>query len=307
MGDIESSQVAPLRVIDLRVMNVLADSPNIFHVFALEVNRVFQLTVEVIECDWAVLIQPTHRSIWRGFVLSGLLPVFCDESEIDRNYVLVSLPPLDSESWLVDPHQFLCYPTSSMWRAMVRRILVRHECCSEADQLTDVVFVKRLSSRILLDSGSINPVELLLERACRARNLSFQVAAFEQMSPLDQIALMRQTRLLVGVHGAGLTNLVFLQDFATVLEIDFFKYWSCDPVCQDHLSGRIPFRQKCKHAKPYHKADFHNLAGMFGKNYESLSIDGVMGRTDVNPISVTHVLVDGEQLINKCFQILALR
>ena len=51
MGDIESSQVAPLRVIDLRVMNVLADSPNIFHVFALEVNRVFQLTVEAIECD----------------------------------------------------------------------------------------------------------------------------------------------------------------------------------------------------------------------------------------------------------------
>ena len=46
---------------------------------------------------------------------------------------------------------------------------------------------------------------------------------------------------------------------------------------------------------------------MFGKNYESLSIDGVMGRTDVNPISVTHVLVNGEQLINKCFQILALR
>ena len=209
MGDIESSQVAPLRVIDLRVMNVLADSPNIFHVFALEVNRVFQLTVEAIECDWAVLIQPTHRSIWRGFVLSGLLPVFCDESEIDRDYVLVSLPPLDSESWLVDPHQFLCYPTSSMWRAMVRRILVRHEFCSEADHLIDVVFVKRLSSRILLDSGSSNPVELLLESACRARNLSFQVAAFEQMSPLDQIALMRQTRLLVGVHGAGLTNLVF--------------------------------------------------------------------------------------------------
>ena len=141
MGDIESSQVAPLRVIDLRVMNVLADSPNIFHVFALEVNRVFQLTVEAIECDWAVLIQPTHRSIWRGFVLSGLLPVFCDESEIDRDYVLVSLPPLDSESWLVDPHQFLCYPTSSMWRAMVRRILVRHECCSEADHLIDVILL----------------------------------------------------------------------------------------------------------------------------------------------------------------------
>lgn len=304
MVDIEGSQVVPLRVIDLRVMNVLADSPNIFHVFALEANRVFQLILEGVECDWAVLIQPDHRSIWRGFVLSGLLPVFCGESEIDRDYVLVSLPPLDSGSWLVDPHQFLRYPSSSIWRAMVRRILVRHGCFSEPDQLIDVVFVKRLSSRILLDSGAITPIEDLLENACRAKGLTFQVAPFEQMNPLAQVALMRQTRLLVGVHGAGLTNLVFLQDFATVLEVDFFKYWSCDPVCQGHLSGRIPFRQKCKDAKPYHKADYHNLAGMFGKNYESLSIDGVMGRTDVNPISVSHVLIDANQLINKCFQLL---
>ena len=189
---------------------------------------------------------------------------------------------------------------------MVRRILVRHGCFSEPDHLIDVVFVKRLSSRILLDSESINPVEGLLEKACRAKGLTYRVAPFELMNPLEQVALMRQTRLLVGVHGAGLTNLVFLQDFATVLEVDFFEYWSCDPVCQDHLSGRLSFREKCKHAKPYHKADFHNLAGMFGKNYESLSIDGVMGRTDVNPISVNHVLINGGQLINKCFQLLGL-
>ena len=65
-----------LRVIDLRVMKVLADSPNIFHVFCLEVNRVFRLISESRESDWAVLIQPDHRLIWRGFVLSGLVPVF---------------------------------------------------------------------------------------------------------------------------------------------------------------------------------------------------------------------------------------
>ncbi|WP_186571034.1 glycosyltransferase family 61 protein [Synechococcus sp. PROS-U-1] len=302
----ESSQVAPLRVIDLRVMNVLADSPNIFHVFALEVNRVFQLIVEDIESDWAVLIHSSHRLIWRGFVLSGLVPVFCNASEIDRDYVFVQLPPLDSGSWLVDPHQFLCYRSSSIYRAMVRRILIRHGCLSAPDQLIDVVFVKRLFSRILLDSASMKPIEALLDKACRDLGLSFRVASFEDMAPLEQVALMRQTRLLVGVHGAGLTNLVFLQDSATVFEVDFRKYWSCDPVCKDHFSGRISFREKCSDAKPYHKADFHNLAGLFGKNYDSLSIDGVMGRTDVNPISVAHVLLNGDLLINKCFQLLEL-
>ena len=299
-----NTQVEPLKVIDLRVMNVLSVSPNIFHVFAFEINRVFQLIIEGIESDWAVLIQPSHCSIWRGFVLSGLAPVFCNTSEIDRDYVLVQLPPLDFGSWLVDPHQFLCYRSSSIYRAMVRQILIRHGCFSVPDQLIDVVFVKRLSSRILLDSVSMKPIEFLLDKACRDSGLSLRVASFEEMTPLKQVALMRQTRLLVGVHGAGLTNLVFLQDFATVLEVDFRKYWSCDPVCQDHFSGCIPFKYKCKHAWPYHKADFYNLSGLFGKNYDSLSVDGVTGRKDVNPINVTNVLIDGKELIHKCLQLL---
>ena len=128
-------------------MKVLADSPNIFHVFCLEVNRVFRLISESRESDWAVLIQPDHRLIWRGFVLSGLVPVFCDESEIDRDFVLVELPPMVGVgSWLIHPFQFIRYQPSSFYRAMVEQILVRNECSSTSDELIDIVFIKRLSS-----------------------------------------------------------------------------------------------------------------------------------------------------------------
>jgi len=296
-----------LRVIDLRVMKVLADSPNIFHVFCLEVNRVFRLISESRESDWAVLIQPDHRLIWRGFVLSGLVPVFCDESEIDRDFVLVELPPMVGVgSWLIHPFQFIRYQPSSFYRAMVEQILVRNECSSTSDELIDIVFIKRLSSRILLDLDTIKPFENLLEKACKDQGLSLRVASFEVMTPFEQIALMRKARLLVGVHGAGLTNLVFLKDSAAVLEVDFLKYWSCDPICQDHFSGRIPYQQKCSHAKTYHKADFYNLAGLFGKNHSSISIDDVRERIDANPISVKYVLINANRLIDKCFQLLAL-
>ena len=56
-------------------------------------------------------------------------------------------------------------------------------------------------------------VDSLLQEA------GFEKIYFERLSFLEQVCLMRETAVLVGVHGAGMTNMLFLQDEAKVVEL----------------------------------------------------------------------------------------
>ena len=47
----------------------------------------------------------------------------------------------------------------------------------------------------------------------------FEKVYFERLSFLEQIQLMHETSVLLGVHGAGMSNMFFLQDGAKVLEL----------------------------------------------------------------------------------------
>lgn len=47
----------------------------------------------------------------------------------------------------------------------------------------------------------------------------FEKVYFERLSFFEQIQLMHETTVLLGVHGAGMTNMFFLQDGAKVLEM----------------------------------------------------------------------------------------
>lgn len=46
----------------------------------------------------------------------------------------------------------------------------------------------------------------------------FEVVSFEQMTFLEQVSLMQETRLLISIHGAGLTNLMFMAKGGSILE-----------------------------------------------------------------------------------------
>ena len=52
----------------------------------------------------------------------------------------------------------------------------------------------------------------------------FEKVYFEHMTLLEQVRLMRETDVLLGVHGAGMTNLIFLPDTSRTIEIHNKEY-----------------------------------------------------------------------------------
>lgn len=51
------------------------------------------------------------------------------------------------------------------------------------------------------------------------QEFDFEKIYFEQLTFVQQISLMRHTAVFLGVHGAGMTNMLFLQDEAVVIEL----------------------------------------------------------------------------------------
>lgn len=62
----------------------------------------------------------------------------------------------------------------------------------------------------------------------------FEKVYFEDFSFLEQISLMRETAVLVGVHGAGMTNMLFLPDSAKVIEL---LNQECGDLCYCRLAS----------------------------------------------------------------------
>lgn len=50
-------------------------------------------------------------------------------------------------------------------------------------------------------------------------SFGFEIINFKEMTMYEQISIMQETHILIGVHGANLTNLIFLPPNAIVIEI----------------------------------------------------------------------------------------
>ncbi len=67
----------------------------------------------------------------------------------------------------------------------------------------------------------INEAQLVerLERECRKAGLELCVVDFAKLSFHEQVETMARTRVLIGIHGAGLVNTLFLPEHASVIEL----------------------------------------------------------------------------------------
>lgn len=82
-----------------------------------------------------------------------------------------------------------------------------------------VTLIRR--NRVASNRYVINEPQLmeLLRTECERRGLAFQVVDFEGMSFVSQVELMSRTSVLIGIHGAGLVNSMFLPPDAAVIEL----------------------------------------------------------------------------------------
>lgn len=51
------------------------------------------------------------------------------------------------------------------------------------------------------------------------KEYGFEICIFEEMSFLQQVHLMQETDILLGIHGAGLTNMLFMPERGKILEL----------------------------------------------------------------------------------------
>jgi hypothetical protein len=79
--------------------------------------------------------------------------------------------------------------------------------------------------------------ELIIKKL---KNLGFYCTSFEELSYIEAFILMQQTRLFIGIHGGGLTNMVFLPPASVVIEI---KNDNPNPEshCYWHLARSLNF------------------------------------------------------------------
>ncbi|KAH8334156.1 hypothetical protein KR059_007021 [Drosophila kikkawai] len=85
---------------------------------------------------------------------------------------------------------------------------------------------RRTKYRQVLNEGE------LLARLEDDEDYSVQRVSYERLSFTDQLAITRNTDILIGMHGAGLTHLLFLPNWACIFEL-----YNCeDPNCYKDLA-----------------------------------------------------------------------
>jgi hypothetical protein len=285
----------------LHVLHLLAEDPVIFHLFALELKAVWDRMQAEPQRRWAALLPRAFAGSWRHRALEALLPVFTDPQQLPADHQLLAfgpdqLDPLDATRWLVNPHTFCHYAPSAAYRAMAAQILRYHGL--QPQQPREVVLIQRRGSRLLQAAETGEALEIWLSPRLNAAGIPWHCLILEDLDPIEQWRSLLAARLLIGAHGSGLTNLVFTPDGCGVLEIDLRRHFTCDPLCEAHRQGWLAPGEPCStHSPAYHKADYHNLAGVFGRSYQSLSAEAVHGYRSANPIDVSMLRVSGESVL----------
>ena len=133
-------------------------------------------------------------------------------------------------------------------------------------------------------------------------NNEFEAYDINNKSIKDIANFLKDKHILIAPYWQDLTHLFLLPNNATIIELTYSKHWYCDPVCEDHLSGKNAYDEDCNNRYSthgdrystkgnasdnelnqyynienselyYYKAEYHNLAVLFCKNWIEMPID----------------------------------
>ncbi|KJK74011.1 hypothetical protein H634G_10742 [Metarhizium anisopliae BRIP 53293] len=105
---------------------------------------------------------------------------------------------------------------SALVKAFISRVLHLYDVPTPPRSKTEVVakFIRRTNTRKL-----INETELIASAKRAVPHLNIEIVDFGEFSFAEQLKIVRETDLLIGVHGAGLTHTMFLPPGSAVVEI----------------------------------------------------------------------------------------
>lgn len=87
----------------------------------------------------------------------------------------------------------------------------------EENSAQNLTIIKRKNSRVIL-----NHKELLKKLA--EKEISVKEVCLEELSFKEQVQIMQNTKILIGAHGSGLSNILFLPKKAKAIEINPFGW-----------------------------------------------------------------------------------
>ena len=160
-----------------------------------------------------------------------------------------------------------------------------------------VLLLQRAKDRRLADARTGTAAALL--RALCARGLRVETATFDGATPLrTQVRRVAKASLLLSVHGAQLTNLVWLDPDSAVVEVLLRFGWCREQPWQrlratGTTAGVLAGTARCV---GYHKADYANLAHAAGVRYRYFDAAYLPPQLASNPISRPYALVDSDEL-----------
>lgn len=309
----------------LVIVSHYSDITNIFHIFSQEVLALWNESKSNINTI-VVLKNYKNNNVnkWRlGLLKSLFKKVYTGKVPkklLNGKFKVINVLNNKYNKWLTTPFSFKKTAKSRRYIKMAN--IVKKKQKTYGEKAVAVAFVYRKNNRRVYDYESKELVHVLLKRTCKDLSIPFKSACFDNMSFAQQAKFMKNVKVLISPHGAALTNLFMLPQGATIFEISFRKYWFCDPVCDCHVSGKCAYTQDC-HTRVheivkgvnnlkteittgravYHKADFYNLAQLFGVKFNEIALMDAKGffktpeAKEYNPINLYNLYIDYQTFI----------
>ena len=265
-----------------------ANDNNIFHIFLWDIIRFYSPYIEKVRIYTYdnILNKDNPCQKWRIFVWNLL----CDNvdyiSHIPARYKQEIITPIYNHmnkiKYSTHPNYLCIYDKIS--KNMPGKYILLNQRYND--------------NRTLYDDEK----NILLENCFENIGVPFKVCDFGKMTQQEQYDMCSEAKVFICMHGAGCTNLIFTPKNTPLIEISFRTHWYCDPVCDDHLQGKILIHEKCngklQTCKEYHKNDYHNLCYLLGKPYYEINpVRYEGGFINNNPISKRRIYVNSNEII----------
>ena len=147
--------------------------------------------------------------------------------------------------------------TSPALLKKVRNTILENGALSASHPPDKIVYISRRKAR-----GRFIQNEEALE--AMLAEFGTESVCLEDFSFTEQVSLMQRTRLLISIHGAGLTNMMFMQEGGTVMEILPRK----NGIFDYKMSRNTSLRNAC-----LHDACYVRLAEALSQEYHYVEAD----------------------------------